>query len=113
MQSQDSLAPILNRFTAVIPADSSTVNLPDSEAETDKGRGGSHGFGKAALKLQTQLDCSTVWQPVLRHLPELQGIDNPVLGQSVGDHAEPNARRAPAVVPQPFQGVADRLFGVF
>lgn len=56
VQSQDSLAPILHRFTAVILADSSTFNLPDSEAERYKGRGGSHGFGKAALKLQTELD---------------------------------------------------------
>ena len=56
VQSQDSLAPILERFTEVILADSSSINLPDSQAQRYKGRGGSHGFGKSGLKLQTELD---------------------------------------------------------
>lgn len=56
VQSQDSLAPILERFTEVNIADSSSISLPDCEAERYKGRGGSHGFGKSALKLQTELE---------------------------------------------------------
>ena len=59
VQSQQSLAPILERFTEVIIADSSSVRLPDCEAERYRGCGGSHGFGKSALKLQTELDLRT------------------------------------------------------
>jgi len=75
MQSQESLAPILDRFTAVILVDSSTVNLPDSEAEKYKGRGGSHGFGKAALKLQTELDLKS---GRLEHVEITSGCDSDV-----------------------------------
>ena len=54
--SQDALAPILGRFSEVILIDSSTVALPDSQAERFRGCGGSHGGGRSALKLQTELD---------------------------------------------------------
>ena len=56
VQSQHSLAPILERFTEVIIADSSSISLPDCEANRYKGRGGSHGSGKSALKLQTEME---------------------------------------------------------
>lgn len=56
VKSQESLAPILERFAGVIIADSSTISLPDSEADKYKGRGGSHGGGKAAVKVQTELN---------------------------------------------------------
>jgi len=54
--SDKALAPILERFSEVVLIDSSTISLPDSEAENHRGCGGSHGGGKAALKLQTELD---------------------------------------------------------
>ena len=54
--SHESLAPLLARFTQVIVADSSTVTLPDSLRKRFPGCGGAHGQGKAALKLQTELD---------------------------------------------------------
>jgi hypothetical protein len=50
------LAPILERFTAVTLLDSSTISLPESEAEEHPGCGGVNGSGKAALKLQTEFD---------------------------------------------------------
>ena len=54
--SSETMAPILERFTSVILLDSSGVRLPESEAENFKGNGGTNGIGKAALKLQTELD---------------------------------------------------------
>lgn len=54
--SKKALAPILERFSEVTLLDSSTIRLPDSEQERFPGCGGSHGSGKAALKLQTELD---------------------------------------------------------
>ena len=54
--SDESLAPILERFSEVILIDSSTVTLPDSQEQDYKGCGGTYGRGKAALKLQTELD---------------------------------------------------------
>ena len=54
--SDKALAPILERFPSVTVLDSSTITLPDGQAETFPGCGGSHGGGKAALKLQTELD---------------------------------------------------------
>jgi hypothetical protein len=54
--SDDALAPILERFSEVIVIDSSSITLPDSEEPNYKGCGGTHGRGKAALKLQTELD---------------------------------------------------------
>jgi hypothetical protein len=54
--SDHVLAAILKRFTKVIVLDSSTIRLPDSLQDEYRGCGGSHGSGKAALKLQTELD---------------------------------------------------------
>ena len=54
--SDNALAPILARFTTVTVIDSTVINLPDSLAGAYPGCGGAHGFGKAALKLQTELD---------------------------------------------------------
>jgi Transposase DDE domain len=57
--SAKSLAPILERFTSVTVLDSSSITLPDSMQARFRGCGGSHGGGKAALKLQTELDLRT------------------------------------------------------
>jgi hypothetical protein len=54
--SDKALAPILERFTSTNLLDSSTIPLPDELEEQFRGCGGSHGGGKAALKLQTELD---------------------------------------------------------
>ncbi len=50
------LAPILERFAAVTLLDSTTIALPDDQQERFRGCGGSYGFGRAAMKLQTELD---------------------------------------------------------
>ena len=47
---------LLERFTQVVIGDSSTVSLPDEYAEQFPGCGGSHGGGKAALKIQVRWD---------------------------------------------------------
>lgn len=49
-------AALLKRFPAVLLLDSTTITLPAELAERFSGCGGSHGFGKAALKLQVQFD---------------------------------------------------------
>lgn len=54
--SSQTLAPILERFTQVTLIDSSTLVLPTSQQERFRGTGGKNGSGKAALKLQTELD---------------------------------------------------------
>lgn len=54
--SEYTLAPILERFTEVILIDSSSITLPDSQQPHYQGCGGTYGRGKAALKLQTELD---------------------------------------------------------
>ncbi len=54
--SNEALAPILERYSEVIVIDSSTITLPDSEESNYQGCGGSYEGGKAALKLQTELD---------------------------------------------------------
>ena len=54
--SNKALAPILERFLSVTIIDSSTITLPDELEEKFRGCGGSYGSGKAALKLQTELD---------------------------------------------------------
>lgn len=54
--SDEALAPILERFSEVNLIDSSSVTLPDSEEPNYQGCGGTYGGGKAALKLQTELD---------------------------------------------------------
>jgi hypothetical protein len=50
------LAPLLQRFPRVTVLDSSTITLPDELQEQFRGCGGSYNSGKAALKLQTELD---------------------------------------------------------
>ena len=47
---------LLERFTQVVIGDSSSVTLPDEYAEQFPGCGGSHGSGKAALKIQVLWD---------------------------------------------------------
>jgi hypothetical protein len=54
--STKALAPILERFTRVTILDSTTTTLPDSMEKEFRGCGGSYNGGKAALKLQTELD---------------------------------------------------------
>lgn len=56
MSSDTALAPILERFIEVILIDSSVITLPDSQQENFRGCGGSYEGGKAALKLQTELE---------------------------------------------------------
>lgn len=50
---------LLPSFPAVVVTDSSTITLTPELAETFPGCGGSHGSGKAALKLQMQWDQRT------------------------------------------------------
>jgi hypothetical protein len=57
--SDRSLAPLLERFTAVTLLDSTVIELPDGQHDRFPGCGGSHGSGQAALKLQTELDLRT------------------------------------------------------
>ena len=54
--SDQPLAPILERFSEVILIDSSSIALPDSQAEHYQGCGGSHDACRSALKLQTEFD---------------------------------------------------------
>ena len=54
--SDRSLAPLLERFACVTVLDSSTIQLPDGMREQFAGCGGRGGFGKAAMKLQTEWD---------------------------------------------------------
>lgn len=54
--SDQTLAPILARFSIVTVLDSSTITLPEEMQEQFRGCGGSHGSGAAAMKLQTELD---------------------------------------------------------
>ena len=54
--SDRSLAPVLERFASVTVLDSSTIQLPDGMGEQFAGCGGRCGFGRAALKLQTEWD---------------------------------------------------------
>lgn len=56
VKSQTPLAPLLDRFAAVLILDSTTTTLPDDLRERFPGCGGSHGGGQAALKLQVQWD---------------------------------------------------------
>lgn len=56
VQSDESLAPILERFTEVKLLDSSSVQLPDSEAERFPSCGGAKDRDLAVVKLQTELD---------------------------------------------------------
>jgi hypothetical protein len=47
---------LLDRFAQVVIGDSTTITLPDEYAEEFPGCGGSHGGGKAALKIQVRWD---------------------------------------------------------
>ena len=47
---------LLGRFTQVVIGDSTTITLPDECAEQFPGCGGTHGSGKAALKIQVLWD---------------------------------------------------------
>jgi hypothetical protein len=58
VQSQATLAPLLDRFAAVLILDSTTTTLPDALRARFPGCGGSHGGGQAAMKLQVQWDLS-------------------------------------------------------
>jgi hypothetical protein len=53
---QVALAPLLERFPAVYLMDSSTVTLPDPLGDRFPGCGGSHGGGRAAMKIQVRWD---------------------------------------------------------
>ena len=57
--STRTLATLLDRFTNVTILDSTTITVPDSMRERFRGCGGRHGSGKAALKLQVELDLRT------------------------------------------------------
>ena len=56
IQADRALAPLVERFPAVILQDSSSIALPDELRDRFPGCGGSYGGGKAAMKLQVQLD---------------------------------------------------------
>jgi hypothetical protein len=56
VRSNQTVAPLLERFSSVILLDSSTIALPESMREQFPGCGGGHGGGEAAVKLQTELD---------------------------------------------------------
>lgn len=47
---------LLERFTSVVIGDSTTVTLPDEYADRFPGCGGTHGSGKAAMKIQVLWD---------------------------------------------------------
>jgi len=59
LKSQNSLAPLLDRFTDVLLIDSTTISLPAELADAFPGCGGGFGGGTAALKLQVQLSLKT------------------------------------------------------
>lgn len=59
VKSDQSLANLLDKFTEVSVIDSTSIELPDSQQEHFTGRGGSYGYGKSAMKLQTELDLKT------------------------------------------------------
>jgi Transposase DDE domain len=55
--AEENLAPLLHRFTAVCPQDSSTVGLPDALEEYWRGCDTSTGYGgRSALKIQLRFD---------------------------------------------------------
>jgi hypothetical protein len=56
---EPSAAPLLQKFTAVLIGDASTINLPDELAALFQGCGGSEGTSAAALKLQVLWDLVT------------------------------------------------------
>jgi len=56
LQATASLAPLLERFAEVTVLDSTTISLPAEQSERFRGCGGSHGAGRAAMKLQVMWD---------------------------------------------------------
>ena len=56
VESEQTLAPLLERVTSVTLLDSSVITLPNSEKERFPGCGGSYDPSQAALKLQTELN---------------------------------------------------------
>lgn len=56
VESDRLLAPILQRFTDVTLLDSTVIGLPDSQHQRFASCGGRGACGRAALKLQTELD---------------------------------------------------------
>lgn len=67
--SESVSIPILERFSAVVIQDSSTVVLPDSLKEIWQGCGGTNSYGVSAVKLQVRWDLSTgaLMGPMLEH----------------------------------------------
>jgi hypothetical protein len=57
--SEETLAPILSRFTEVILIDSSVIALPDSQQSEFRGCGGSYQANQSAIKLQTEFDLNS------------------------------------------------------
>ena len=77
--SDHAMAAILERFTSVTVLDSSTITLPEGQANRFAGCGSSYNnSGNAALKLQTELDLRTGG---LEHLL-LGSVANGALDQS-------------------------------
>ena len=56
VQADETLAPLLERFTEIKILDSSSVQLPDSEAERFPASGGAKDRNLAVVKLQTELE---------------------------------------------------------
>lgn len=57
MTAESRTTPLLKKFTQVLIGDSSTIVLADALADQFPGCGGSHGTGRAAIKLQVIWDC--------------------------------------------------------
>jgi Transposase DDE domain len=56
VQADRTLAPLVERFPAVDLLDSTSITLPAELCDRFPGCGGSHGAGRAAIKLQVRLD---------------------------------------------------------
>lgn len=56
LQADRMLAPLLERFPAVLLQDATSIVLPDELSGRFPGCGGSYGGGQAAIKLQTRFD---------------------------------------------------------
>ncbi|MGE3818650.1 MAG: IS4 family transposase [Isosphaeraceae bacterium] len=56
VQADRTLGPLVERFPAVLLLDSTTITLPAELADRFPGCGGSYGGGRAAMKLQVQID---------------------------------------------------------
>lgn len=56
VQADETVAPLLQRFPAVLLHDSTSIALPDELGDRFPGCGGSYDRGRAAMKLQVRLD---------------------------------------------------------